>query len=82
MGSIKITLSPTGRFETVDQGGGRVRCRIWEGVSESGSKIIAHIPLIGLHNDAPLHEHDAFGKALSEVKAERLLVSFDMRMVL
>jgi len=79
---MKITLSPTGRFEPVTQQSGKVMCRIWEGTTESGAKIIAHIPVIGLHNDAPLHEHDAFGKALREVKAERELVSFDMRMVI
>jgi hypothetical protein len=79
---MKITLSPTGRFETVNQGNGRVECRIWEGATESGAKIIAHIPVIGLHKDAPAAEHEAFGKTLTQVKAERQLVSFDMRMVM
>lgn len=79
---MRVTLSPTGRFETVSQANGRVLCRIWEGATESGAKIIAHIPMIGLHKDATLAEHEAFGKALSEIKAERELVSFDMRMVL
>lgn len=79
---MKVRLSPTGHFETVNQNHGRVECRIWEGVTESGAKIIAHIPMIGLHKDAPPAEHEAFGKALSEIKAERQLVSFDMRLVL
>jgi hypothetical protein len=79
---VKITLTPTGRFETVNQGSGRVECRVWEGVTESGAKIIAHIPVIGLHNSAPAAEHEAFGKALRAVEAERQLVSFDMRMVM
>jgi hypothetical protein len=78
---MKITLEPTGRFETVDQGNGRVQCRIWEGTTESGAKIIAHIPVIGLHNSAPAADHQEFERELREVKAERQLVSFDMRMV-
>jgi hypothetical protein len=79
---MKITLSPTGRFETVTQDSGRVLCRVWEGTADSGAKIIAHIPLIQLHESAPEAEQDAFAKALREVEGERQLVSFDMRMVL
>jgi hypothetical protein len=79
---MKVTLSPTGRFENVRQQSGTVYCRIWEGTTESGAKIIAHIPVIGLHNSAPAEEHEVWAKSLREVKAERQLVSFDMRMVM
>lgn len=82
MADIKITLHPMGRFETVDQGNGRVQCRIWEGTNEAGSKVIAHIPVIGLHKSATAEEFEAFGKALREIETERQLVSFDLRMVL
>jgi hypothetical protein len=79
---VKVTLSPTGRFQTINQGSGRVECRIWEGVTESGAKVIAHIPMIGLHKSATPAEQEEFGKALREVKAEGELVSFDIRMVI
>jgi hypothetical protein len=79
---MKVTLSPTGRFETVNQGDGRVLCRIWEGTTDSGAKIIAHIPMIGLHNSAPPEDHQVFENALREIKVERDLVSIDMRMVM
>lgn len=73
---MKIELEPTGRFESVEG----VRCRIWEGTYQ-GHKIIAHIPLVGLHNDAPESAHAEWGRELQAVKAARELVSFDMRML-
>jgi len=79
---MKIILEPTGRFETVNQGHGRVQCRIWEGVSDMGAKVIAYIPSVGLHNDASAAEQEQWARELREVKAERHLVSFDLRMVI
>jgi|GEM_PF-1984296 len=73
---MKIELEPTGRFEDV-QG---VRCRIWTGTYQ-GHKIVAHIPMVGLHNDAPESIHREWGRELNEIKVERQLVSFDNRML-
>lgn len=78
---MKITLQPTGRFETINQGSGRVECRVWEGATESGAKVIAHIPCVGLRNDASAAEHEQWARELREVATERQLVSFDLRMV-
>jgi hypothetical protein len=74
---MKIELEPTGRFEDV-QG---VRCRIWKGMYQ-GHAIVAHIPMVGLHKDAPESAHAQWGRELSEVKVERQLAYFDNRMVL
>jgi hypothetical protein len=79
---MKITLEPTGRFETVTQGDKSVLCRIWQGTTDSGAKIVAHIPLIGVHESATAAEHEQFAMALSDVETERELVSFEMRMVI
>jgi hypothetical protein len=72
---MKITLEPTGRFDTVEG----VRCRIWTGMTESGAKLTAYIPFVKVHRD---EDNTEFEKALSEVKVVRELVSFDYRMVL
>lgn len=79
---MNITLRPTGRFEVVDQGSGRVQCRIWEGTAENGAPVMAHIPVIGVRTDATPEQQAVFERELREVKAERQLVAFDMRMVL
>lgn len=73
---MKIELKPTGRFEDV-QG---VRCRIWKGTYQ-GYRIVAHIPMVGLHKDAPESAHAEWGRELQAVKVERELVSFDHRML-
>lgn len=73
---MKIEIESTGRFESV-QG---VRCRVWKGTYR-GHQIIAHIPMVGLHKDAPDSAHTEWGRELQEVKVERELVSFDHRML-
>ena len=73
---MKIELEPTGRFESVEG----VRCRIWNGMYQ-GHKIVAHIPMVGLHQDAPESAHIEWGKELQAVKVKRELVSFDNRML-
>jgi len=80
---MKIILEPTGRFETVTQSSGKVEARIWRGTTEDGVVVIAHIPLISVDaRHATAEQMEAFGQALREIKAERQLVSFDMRMVI
>jgi len=78
---MKIELEPTGTFETVSQASGRVQCRIWRG-TYNGARVIAYIPCVGLHKDASPEEQAQWEKELRLVKADRELVSFDMRMVL
>lgn len=73
---MKIELEPTGRFEDV-QG---VRCRIWKG-TYNGHAIVAHIPMVGLHKDAPEAAHNEWGRELQAVQVERQLVHFDNRML-
>lgn len=79
---MKVTLEPTGRFQNIVQENGAVRCRIWEGWTDTGAKIVAHIPMIAVHESATLSERTEFDRALRAVKAERELVSFDMRMAI
>ncbi len=74
---MKITLEPTGKFESVNGH----RCRIWKG-SYNGHPVIAHVAMVGLATEAGEQAHAEFGKELQEVKVERELVSFDMRMVM
>jgi len=76
MSDLEIIPRPTGRFETVNG----TRCRKWEGKTADGHPIFAMIAVVGVHKDAPAAEHEAFAKALSEVKVERELVSYDIRL--
>lgn len=80
---MKVTLEPTGLFQNiVQEGGPGLRCRIWEGRTDTGAKIVAHIPLIAVRESATLSEHAEFDRALRAVKAERELVSFDIRIAI
>ena len=45
---MQITLTPTGKFESVEGH----NCRVWEG-SYQGHKVVAMVAMIGLHTDAP-----------------------------
>jgi hypothetical protein len=76
---MKITIEPTGVFETIRQGDDRCLARMWRGTSNSGVEVICWIPLIGAHKDG---DQADFLRELNEVKADRHLVSFDMRMIL
>lgn len=73
---MKIELEPTGKFESVEG----MRCRIWEGTYQ-GHRIIAYIPMVGLHKDAPESAHAEWSCALESVQVERQLVQFDNRML-
>lgn len=61
---MKVTLEPTSKI--VDVNG--VRCRIWQGHTERGVPIHAHIALVGVARDQDASELDA---ALREVSAPR-----------
>ena len=73
---MEVTIKPTGKFESVDGH----NCRVWEGEYQ-GHKVIAHIAMIGLHNDAPEPVHAEFGRELERVKTERQLAYFDNRIL-
>lgn len=75
---MKLTIEATDTIDTVD---GKVRARIWRGQTESGVPVKAWICVV----QPQTHDAEAlaqFKRELSEVKASRELVSFDIRMVL
>lgn len=75
---MKIELKPTGIIETVNGN----PCRVWKGTSDKGIYVIAYIALIGADQEHASQEQIAdFGRELQEVKVDRNLVSFDMRML-
>jgi hypothetical protein len=76
---MKLTLEATGRIETIRADDKGVPARIWKGKTESGIEVIAYISIIQVHKDV---DNLQFERELREIKTERQLVSFDMRMVL
>ena len=76
MSDLEITLHPTGEFITVNG----AECRKWVGKTVNGHPIFAMVAVVGVHEDAAPEVHEAFAKALREVKAERNWVSYDMRL--
>lgn len=73
---MQITLTPTGKFESVEGH----NCRVWEG-SYQGHKVVAMVAMIGLHTDAPEAAHAEFGRDLQAVKTKRQLAHFDHRLL-
>lgn len=73
---MKLTLTATGKFESVEGH----NCRVWEGTHQ-GHKVVAFIAMVGLHQDAPEAAHADFGRELQAVKAERQLAHFDHRLL-
>lgn len=71
---MKITIEPTGKFESVSG----IRCRMWKGITEKGVAVELYVPAIRALTEADQTE---FERDLVEVKAERHLVSFDTRML-
>lgn len=70
---MKVELEPTGTFETVNG----TPTRIWKGRTDKGVEVAAYIACVRVHKD---HDNSAFEAELREVKPDRQLVSFDMRM--
>ena len=73
---MKLTIEPTGTIEDVNG----IPARIWKGKTEAGSDVMLWVSVVRVHKDAP--DVEAFDRALREVKADRQLVSFDIRLVL
>ena len=71
---MKLTIEPTGRMETVN---GEL-ARVWTGTTDKGVKVTCWISIVRVHKD---DDSGDFERELREVKVERELVSFDMRMV-
>jgi hypothetical protein len=71
---MKITLEPTGHIETMNG----VDARIWKGTTEKGVAITCWIPIIQVGKK---DDQTEFERELREIKVERRLVSFDMRML-
>lgn len=61
---MKVTLEPTNLFTTVNN----TRCRVWQGTTEQGVPIHAHIALVGVDRDQDVAELD---RALKEVATPR-----------
>ncbi len=72
---MRLIIEATGTIERVNG----VDARVWKGRTENGIEIICWIPLVAVSKETDRGEFD---RELSEVKAERQLVSFDMRMVI
>jgi len=71
---MKITIEPTGRFQDVNG----IRTRVWRGTTDEGGQLECYVALV-MPKDA--RADATLSKALKEVKAERELVSFDLRLV-
>jgi hypothetical protein len=71
---MKIELEATSRVENVNG----VPARIWRGKTASGIEITAWINCIQVRADA---DNEQFERELREVKVERELISFDLRLV-
>lgn len=66
--AMKVILEPTEKFITIN---GNVRCRVWQGHTEGGIPIHAHIALVGVERD-----HD--GKELEDALSETAEVRADV----
>lgn len=72
---MKLMIEATGTIERVHG----MPARVWKGRTESGIEVTYWIPIIGVAKDA---DQSQFERELSEIKVNRDLVAFDMRMVL
>lgn len=71
---LKATMTATDTFEGFEG----VRCRVWNGVTESGTKIRMLVPCVmALTTDQPKD----LERELSEIKVERHAVYFDHRFI-
>ena len=63
---MKMTIESTRRFVEVREGdGGPVKCRIWEGQSESGIPVVVLIPRIAVKSG---NDTGDFDRELAECK--------------
>jgi len=75
---MKLTLTPTGTVNTID---GHQQARIWHGETDSGVRVKVWIAFIQPQTADPARLA-AFEESLRQVKVERELVNFSMRMVI
>jgi hypothetical protein len=76
---MKITLEPTRTIETVNG----MPARLWKGTSDKGAAILCWVAIVQVDlRHSSQDQLEDFEKELREVKPDRQLVSFDMRMVL
>lgn len=72
---MKLTIAPTGQFQTVNG----TTTRLWRGTTDKGTEVECFIALVRTPRMPDSSELD---HALKEVKVERQLVSFDLRLVI
>ncbi len=73
---MRITIEPTSMVITVNG----VRCRVWQGETDAGIKMHAHVALVGVDRDADVSDFEA---SLLEVAAPRAeLLTLPLRLVL
>lgn len=73
---MKVTLEPTSLMVTVNG----VPCRVWQGQTESGLQIHAHIALVGTDERAEAPELEAALQQVATPRAE--LAGYPLRLVL
>jgi len=73
---MKLFLESTSTIERIN---GTTPARVWKGHTESGIEVKCWISIVQV---AKADDCSQFEKELSEIKTERELVSFDMRMVM
>lgn len=74
---MKITIESTSQIMTING----VRCRIWEGETESGIKVNCIIPRIAVYENS---DQTQFDKELQEVKppSKEALEAFPLKMII
>lgn len=77
---MKLTLQPTGQYQTIKKAGGEIETRVWQGTDEHGTPVKAWIVTVSPQTHDP-EANERFARELREVQVERQLVSFDMRML-
>lgn len=73
-----MTVTVHSTDQIVDAQGG-VKCRVWEGETESGIKVTMLVPRIAAHKDQDLSQ---FERELVEHKPPTLTNVFPLRMIL
>lgn len=75
---MELNLKPTGTVETING----APARLWKGQSDRGVAVLCWIALVRVDLEhASQSMLEDFERELREVKPDRQLVSFDMRMV-
>lgn len=77
---MKATIQSTSAVVDLD-GSGKLKARVWEGITETGVKFTAYIPVVQVHKDA---DNSQFEAELREHKQPEPFTNraIDMRMIL